>query len=266
MFSATDIVRAINNEPDYIKAGNYWRWLKKKLKSEGIELVSNTHGFRFEAPDGKLRLADVLSSEAVMLLAKNYPNNRAKDFLEWFSYSDHTIDGQSRKKAYQLYESGLLQSLEPGTLQTLQQIHAYLFGGLYDFAGKLRTQNIAKGGYTFANFYHFPIILSTIERMPEETVDEIMNKYIEMNVAHPFMEGNGRSTRIWLDLMLKRSLKRCVDWSLIDKKEYLAAMQQSVTDGSRIKALVKNALTTKISDREMFMKGIDYSYYYEEND
>lgn len=158
MFSATDIVRAINNEPDYIKAGNYWRWLKKKLKSEGIELVSNTHGFRFEAPDGKLRLADVLSSEAVMLLAKNYPNNRAKDFLEWFSYSDRTIDGQSRKKAYQLYESGLLQSLEPGTIQTLQQIHAYLFGGLYDFAGKLRTQNIAKGGYTFANFFHFPII------------------------------------------------------------------------------------------------------------
>lgn len=102
--------------------------------------------------------------------------------------------------------------------------------------------------------------------MPEETFDEIMNKYIEMNVVHPFMEGNGRSSRIWLDLMLKRSLKRCVDWSLIDKREYLAAMQQSVTDGSRIKALVKNALTTKISDREMFMKGIDYSYYYEEND
>ena len=204
-FSATDIVRAINNEPDYTKAGNYWRWLKRKLKQEGIQLVSATHGFKFEAPDGKLRVADVLNSENVALLAKHYPNNRANEFLDWFTYSDNTLDGQSRKKAYQLYESGLLRTLEPGSLKCLQQIHAYIFGGLYDFAGQIRTKNISKGGFTFANCLHFPETLQVIERMPETTFDEIMDKYIEMNVAHPFMEGNGRATRIWLDLMLKRS-------------------------------------------------------------
>ncbi|MGP1424137.1 MAG: Fic/DOC family protein, partial [Prevotella fusca] len=130
--------------------------------------------------------------------------------------------------------------------------------------GQIRTKNISKGGFTFANCMHFPETLQTIERMPETTFDEIMDKYVEMNVAHPFMEGNGRSTRIWLDLMLKRSLKRCVDWSQIDKNDYLNAMRESVTDSQNIKALVKPALTTKINDREMFMKGIDYSYYYEQ--
>ena len=128
-FSATDIVRAINNEPDYTKAGNYWRWLKRKLKQEGIQLVSAAHGFKFEAPDGKLRMADVLNSENVALLAKHYPNNRANEFLDWFTYSDNTLDGQSRKKAYQLYESGLLRTLEPGSLKCLQQIHAYILEG-----------------------------------------------------------------------------------------------------------------------------------------
>ena len=284
--SATDIVRAINNEPDYTKAGNYWRWLKRKLKQDGIEPVSVTHGFKFEAPDGKMRVADVLDSEGVALLVKHYPNNRANEFLDWFTYSDNTLDGQNRKKAYLLYESGLLKSLEPGSVKCLQQIHAYLFGGLYDFAGQIRTKNISKGGFTFANCMHFPATLQTIERMPETTFDEIMDKYVEMkiranehhvnsftngrvqpnlcNVAHPFMEGNGRSTRIWLDLMLKRSLKLCVDWSQIDKNEYLSVMRESVTDSQYRKALVKPALTTKINDQEMFMKGIDYSYYYEQ--
>ena len=118
-FSATDIVRAINNEPDYTKAGNYWRWLKRKLKQDGIEPVSATHGFKFEAPDGKLRVADVLNSKDVVLLAKNYPNNRANDFLDWFTYSDNTIDGQSKKKAYQLFESGLLKTIEPESINIL---------------------------------------------------------------------------------------------------------------------------------------------------
>lgn len=263
-FSATDVVRAINDEPDYRKAGNYWRWLKRKLKQEGIELVSVAHGFRFEAPDGKQRVADVLNSEGVILLAKHYPNNKAAKFLDWFTYSDNTIDGQSRKKAYTLFESGLLNSLELGSIKCLQQIHAYLFGGLYEFAGQIRTKNNSKGGFTFANCLHFDTIIPAIERMPETTFDEIADKYVEMNVVHPFMEGNGRSTRIWLDLMLRRSLKLCVDWSRIDKNEYLGAMRESVVDSSRIKALIKGALTDKINDREMFMKGIDYSYYYEE--
>lgn len=264
--SATDIVRAINNEPDYVKAGNYWRWLKRKLLKEGVEVVSGTHKFKFEAPDGKLRVADVINREGVSILAKHYPNNRANEFLDWFTYSDNTLDGQSRKKAYQLYESGLLQRLKPGSIKCLQQTHAYIFGGLYDFAGQIRTKNISKGGFTFANCMHFPETLLTIERMPETTFDEIIDKYVKMNVAHPPMEGNGRSTRIWLDIILKRSLKRCVDWSQIDKNEYLLAMRESVTDSSHIKNLIKNVLTTKINDREMFMKGIDYSYYYEQND
>jgi cell filamentation protein len=159
----------------------------------------------------------------------------------------------------------MLKSLEPGSIKCLQQIHAYLFGGLYDFAGKIRNKNISKGGFTFANALYFPTILKTIENMPETTFDEMVDKYVEMNVAHPFMEGNGRSTRIWLDLMLKRSLKRCVDWSQINKNDYLNAMQQSVSNSDNIRALLKNALTNKINDLEMFMKGIDYSYYYEEN-
>ena len=164
-----------------------------------------------------------------------------------------------------MFESGLLKNLEAGTVKSLQQIHAYLFGGLYDFAGQIRTKNISKGGFTFAPCQYFNMTLPTIERMPETTFDEIIDKYVEMNIAHPFMEGNGRSTRIWLNLMLKRSLKKCVDWSKINKNDYLNAMQVSPTNSTDVKMLIKNALTNKIDDREMFMKGIDYSYYYEEN-
>lgn len=265
-FNVIDIVAILNEQDDYTKANNYWRWLKRKLKTEGNELVSATHGFKFLAQDGKRRLSDALNSEGVIELAKNFPNTKAMKFLDWFLYSDNTIDGQSKKKAYTLFESGLLDSLEAGSVKCLQQIHAYLFGGLYDFAGKIRTKNISKGGFTFAPCQYFDITLRTIEAMPETTFDEIMDKYVEMNVAHPFMEGNGRSTRIWLDLILKRSLKKCVDWSQIDKNSYLDAMRKSPADGTDIKRLVGNALTDKINDREIFMKGIDYSYYYEEEE
>ncbi|WP_298073093.1 protein adenylyltransferase Fic [uncultured Bacteroides sp.] len=265
-FSATDVVRAINNEPDYTKAGNYWRWLKKKLSNNGIQLVSSTHDFKFEAPDGKMRKADVLDTDGVQMLAKHYPNNRANAFLDWFTYSDNTLDGQSRKKAYDLFESGLLNTLEPGSIKCLQQIHAYIFGGLYDFAGQLRTKNISKGGFVFANALHLPTILFNIENILETTFDEIVSKYVEMNVAHPFMEGNGRSTRIWLDMIFKRSLRKCVDWSRINKNDYLQAMQKSPVNDSDIRLLLHGALTDKINDREMFMKGIDYSYYYEQED
>ena len=263
-FSAIDIIRAINDEADYVKAGNYWRWLKKKLTGDGVQLVSVTHGFKFEAPDGKKRMADALDNECVQILAKHYPNNKANAFLDWFTYSDNTVDGQSRKKAYSLFESGLLNTVEPGSIKCLQQIHAYLFGGLYDFAGQIRTVNIAKGGFQFAMAQFLPQTLATIEQMPESTFEEIANKYIEMNIAHPFREGNGRSTRIWLDLIFKKRLQRCVDWSKIDKNDYLSAMQKSVVDSSGIKRLLEHALTDKISDRETFMKGIDYSYYYEQ--
>lgn len=265
-FSATDVVRAINNEDDYTKAGNYWRWLKRKLSQESIQLVSDTHGFKFEAPDGKMRKADVLDAENVQLLAKHYPNNRANDFLDWFVYSDNSLDGQSKKKAYTLIESGLLDSMEPGTISSLQQIHAYLFGGLYDFAGQIRTKTIWKDGTLFCRAEYLPENLRMIEQMPETNFDEIVNKYVEMNVAHPFMEGNGRSTRIWLDLIFKKRLKMCVDWSKIDKKDYLEAMRRSTTDARPIKALLQGVMTDRIDDREIFMKGIDYSYYYEEHE
>ena len=265
-FSATDIVRAINDEDDYKKCRNYWKYLKGKMAKDGVELVSITNHFKFQAPDGKQRAADALDAEGVQTLAKHYPNNRAHAFLDWFTYSDNSIDGQSKKKAYSLFESGILDSMKPGTVECLQQIHAYLFGGLYDFAGQIRTKTISKGGTLFCRAEYLVQNLRLIEAMPESTFDEIVNKYVEMNVAHPFMEGNGRSTRIWLDLLFKVRLKVCVDWSQIDKKDYLEAMRRSITDSTPIKALLRGALTDKIDDRELFMKGIDYSYYYEQTD
>ena len=265
-FSATDIVRAINDEEDYTRCRNYWKYLKGKFRKESIELVSITNHFKFEAPDGKQRKADALDAEGVQTLATHYPNNRANAFLNWFTYSDNSIDGQSKKKAYTLIESGLLDSMEPGTVKCLQQIHAYLFGGLYDFAGQIRTKTIWKDGTLFCRAEYLMQNLRIIEQMPETCFDEIVNKYVEMNVAHPFMEGNGRSTRIWLDLMFKKRLKLCVDWSQIDKKRYLEAMRRSTTDATYIKALLNGAMTDEIDDREIFMKGIDYSYYYEQEE
>ena len=260
------MVRAINNEDDYVKAGNYWRWLKKKLNADGIQLVSVTHEFKFQAPDGKQRFADALDATCVQTVAQHYPNNRANAFLSWFTYSDNSLDGQSKKKAYTLIESGLLDSMKPGTVECLQQIHAYLFGGLYDFAGQIRTKTIWKDGTLFCRAEYLMQNLRIIEGMPETTFDEIVKKYVEMNVAHPFMEGNGRSTRIWLDLIFKKRLKLCVDWSKIDKKTYLAAMKQSTTDVRAIKSLLQGAMTDRIDDREIFIKGIDYSYYYEQEE
>ena len=265
-FSVVDIIAVLNEQDDHSKNRNYWKYLKNKLSKDNPELVSATNQLKLTAPDGKRRATDCLDSRGVVELAKNFPNQKAPAFLDWFLYSDNTIDGQSKKKAYALFESGLLACLEPGSVKSLQQIHAYLFGGLYDFAGQIRNKNISKGGFTFANALYFDSILPNIERMPETTFDEIINKYVEMNVAHPFMEGNGRSTRIWLDLMLKHSLKKCIDWSKVDKNAYLNAMRESVTDNTKLKALLEPALTTKINDREMFMKGIDYSYYYESDD
>ena len=263
-FSATDIVRAINDEEDYTKCRNYWKYLKGKMAKDGIQLVSVTNHFKFLAPDGKQRAADALDSDCVRTLAENYPNNRANTFLNWFVYSDNSIDGQSKKKAYTLIESGLLETMRPGTVKCLQQIHAYIFGGLYDFAGKIRTKTIAKGGTLFCRAEYLMQNLRLIEQMPQTNFDEIVDKYVEMNMAHPFMEGNGRSTRIWLDLIFKKELRMCIDWSKISKKDYLEAMRRSTTDAEPIRHLLRQAMTDRINDREIFMKGIDYSYYYEQ--
>lgn len=265
-FSATDIVRAINDEEDYTKCRNYWKYLKGRLANHGIQLVSATNQFKFLAPDGKMRKADVLDAEGVQVLARHYPNNRATAFLDWFTYSDNSIDGQSRKKAYSLFESGILDSMTPGSVKSLQQIHAYLFGGLYDFAGQIRTKTISKGNTIFCLAEHLHQYLQTVEQMPDNSFDEIVDKYVEMNMAHPFMEGNGRSTRIWLDIMLKKRIGLCIDWSKIAKREYLEAMIESEMNSNKIRDLLRKALTDKTDDRETFMKGIDYSYYYEQED
>ena len=265
-FSVLDVVGAINDQADYQKNRNYWKYLKTKLRKEGNELVSATNQLKLLAADGKRYNSDVLDASGITLLAKYTQNQRAIDFLDWFTYSDNTIDGQSRKKAYALWESNLVADKDVGTIKALQQIHAYLFGGLYDFAGKIRTKTIAKGQTLFCLAEYLHQNLKTIEQMPENTFDEIVDKYVEMNVAHPFMEGNGRSTRIWLDLIFKKRLGVCVDWSKIDKREYLDAMVESHLDSTKIRALLKKALTDRIADREIFMKGIDYSYYYEQEE
>jgi Protein involved in cell division len=260
-FSVIDIVSILSQSSD---SRNYWYVLKNRLKASNSEILTNCKGFKLIAPDGKRRLTDCLDYDGIIELSKNFPSKKANCFIEWFTYSDETIDGKSKSKAYALFESSLLDTMEVGTVKGLQQIHSYLFGGLYDFAGQIRTKNIAKGGFQFAMAQFLPETLKTIDNIPENTFEEIADKYTEMNVAHPFMEGNGRSMRIWLDLMLKKNLKLCVDWSRINKKDYLSAMEKSVSDPSPIKALLHSALTEKINDREMFMKGVDYSYYYEQ--
>ncbi len=265
-FSVLDIVGVLNAQDDYAKNRNYWKYLKTKLRNEGNEVVSDTNQLKLLAPDGKRRLTDVLDNAGVIALAKSFPNNKASRFIEWFTNSDESIDGKSRSKAYALFESTLVDNIEIGTVKGLQQIHAYLFGGLYDFAGQIRTVNIAKAGFQFAMVQYLGQTLENVERMPEDSFDNIIDKYVEMNVAHPFREGNGRATRIWLDLILKKNLQLCIDWSEIDKRSYLEAMTRSIADSTAIRDLLRSALTDKINDRDTFMKGIDYSYYYEQED
>ena len=264
-FSVLDVVAVLTDQDDYSKTRNYWKYLKARLKKENSQVVSATTQLKFQAPDGKRRLADMLDYQGIIALGKEFPGKKANRFIEWFTFSDESIDGKSKTRAYALFESSLINSMEVGTTKGLQQIQAYLFGGLYDFAGQIRQKNISKGGFQFAVSQFLGTTLKQVEAMPETTFDEIVDKYVEMNIAHPFMEGNGRSARIWLDLILKKRLKRCVDWSKISKRDYMNAMMLSPTNSGVLKTLLDLALTTKINDREMFMKGIDYSYYYEEN-
>jgi cell filamentation protein len=265
-FSVLDVVAVLTDQEDYSKSRNYWKYLKAKLKRENSQVVSATTQLKLLAPDGKHRLADMLDYSGIIDLGKEFPGKKANRFIGWFSYSDETIDGKSKTKAYALFESSFIENIEVGTTKGLQQIHAYLFGGLYEFAGQIRQKNISKGGFQFAMSKFLVENLKQIELMPESTFDEIVSKYIEMNIAHPFMEGNGRSARVWLDLILKKRIQKCIDWSQIGKREYMNAMVLSPTKSQVLKTLLQNALTSKINDREMFMKGIDYSYYYEENE
>ena len=262
-FSIVDITKAITESPNPRK---YWSVLKSRLKKSNNELTTKCSQLKLSASDGKKYKTDCYAQEDILDIVKAFPSKKTDDFLDWFTYSDNTIDGRSKKKAYTFIESNMVADKDIGTIKALQQIHAYIFGGLYDFAGKIRTKTISKGNTLFCLAEYLPQNLKVIEQMPENTFDEIVDKYVEMNVAHPFMEGNGRSTRMWLDLIFKKRLGLCVDWSKINKNDYLNAMIESQMDSTKIRELLKQAMTDKIDDREIFMKGIDYSYYYEQED
>ena len=255
-FCAADIVEALTKSKN---PRSYWN----KIKSRKNELSTICRQLKLKARDGKLYNTDVVDESGLNTNLAMIPSKKSEVFARWMKNMETSLDEKSKQKAYELFESGFIDNIEVGTAKGLQQIHGYIFGGLYDFAGQIRTLNIAKGGFAFAPALYLDGALAHIEKMPETTLEEIVNKYVDMNVAHPFMEGNGRSTRIWLDLILKKNLKKCVDWSLIDKKDYLSAMRESVSDPKKIYELIKNALTDDIYNREIIMKGIDYSYYYE---
>lgn len=258
-FCAADVAEALTKSKN---SRSYWNAVKRRKP----ELSTICRQLKLTASDGKKYKTDVVDEDGVNTLIALVPSKKSVVFKKWLTDMGTTIDEKSKQKAYELFESGIIKDIEIGTVKGLQQIHSYIFGGLYDFAGQIRTVNIAKGGFAFAPSMYLQENLLKIEKMPEDTLENIVKKYIEMNVAHPFREGNGRSTRIWLDLILKKNLGKCTDWSKINKRDYLAAMKKSPVDGRDIFSLIKNALTTEIDDREIFMKGIDYSYYYEEID
>ena len=258
-FCAMDIAEALT------KTSNprvYWATIKRR----NAELIAICKQLKLKARDGKFYSTDVVDDAGLNTVIALIPSKKAAVFSKWMKDMETSVDEKSKQKAYELFDSGFVDNIEVGTVKGLQQIHSYIFGGLFDFAGQIRTVNLSKGGFTFAPVRFLRDNLSKIEQMPEDSFDAIADKYVEMNVAHPFREGNGRSTRIWLDLILKKNLKQCVDWSRIDKTEYLTAMRESVVDPTKIKALLKSALTDDIFNREIIMKGIDYSYYYETED
>ena len=256
-YSAVDVISVItdSNNPRI-----YWNALKRRHP----ELNTNCRQLKLYADDGKQYLSDVIDEDGIRKLRFAIRTSKNPAFESWINGSLDPIDEQSKKKAYELYKTDLIGDEEIGKTISLQKIHAYLFEGLYDFAGKIRTKTISKGGFLFANGDYLPQTLSQIDKMPQSSFDEIVEKYVEMNVAHPFMEGNGRATRIWLDLIFIKELKQCIDWSKIDKKDYFEAMMQSPSSDKKIKSVLKDALTDDIDNRELFMKGIDTSYYYEE--
>ena len=258
-YSAVDFI-AILVEPNSPR--RYWN----NVKVRNPELSPFCGQLKLFAEDGKKYLSDVINEEGVRLLLTIIPSKYKKAIQDWIMGLLDPIDEQSKKKAYSFYKAELIEKEEIGKTIALQKIHAYLFEGLYPHAGKIRTRTLSKGGFTFANGDFLPQVLRNIDKMPDDTFGEIVDKYIEMNIAHPFMEGNGRATRIWLDLLLKERIAKCIDWSKIEKNDYFDAMVASPVDPNPIFKLLNNALTDDINSRELFLKGIDYSYYYEEED
>ena len=258
-YSAVDLISVLV-EPNSPR--RYWN----NVKVRNTELSPFCGQLKLYADDGKKYLSDVINEEGVRLLLTIIPSKYKKAIQDWIKGLLDPIDEQSKKKAYDFYLTNLIEKEEIGKTIALQKIHAYLFEGLYPFAGQIRTKTISKGGFVFANGDFLPQVLKDIDTMSDNTFLEIVDKYIEMNIAHPFMEGNGRSTRIWLDLLLKERIHRCIDWSKIEKNDYLSAMQESPINPKPLFELLNNALTEDISNREIFIKGIDYSYYYEEEE
>ena len=256
-YSAVDFI-SILVEPNSPR--RYWN----NVKVRNPELSPFCGQLKLYAADDKKYLSDVINEDGVKMLLSIIPSKYKKAIQDWIKGLLDSVDEQSKKKAYDFYKNDLIEEDEIGKAVALQKIHAYLFEGLYPFAGKIRTKTISKGGFTFANGDFLPQILKDIDKMPDSTISQIVDKYIEMNIAHPFMEGNGRSTRIWLDLLLKNRLQKCIDWSKIDKDDYLSAMKASPVDSKPIFNLLNSALIEDINNRDIFMKGIDYSYYYEE--
>ena len=255
-YAATDVIQALTKSNN---SRRYWN----TFKTRHAEMLSLCRQLKMTAADGKRYDTDCLNQNGINQLLLLLPTKSRLQFSNWIKGMNDPIDEQSKRNAYELYENSILNTAEVGTIKSLQQIHAFLFGGLYDFAGKIRTKNISKDGFVFANCLHLDETLRNIESMPENTVDEIIDKYIEMNIAHPFMEGNGRATRIWLDQLLKVRIGICINWQQIDKKDYLDAMKKSPFNEEPIRNLLKEAITDRIDDLEIFMNGIDYSYYYE---
>lgn len=258
-YSATDVVFVLTDSKN---PRIYWNAIKRR----NPELNTFCRQLKLYADDSKKYLTDVIDETGIKKLGRILRSKNNIEFEKWLDGSLDPIDEQSKKKAYDFYKAELIEEHEIGKTIALQKIHAYLFEGLYPFAGKIRTKTISKGGFTFANGDFLPQVLKDIDKMPDSTISQIVDKYIEMNIAHPFMEGNGRSTRIWLDLLLINRLSKCIDWSKIEKSDYMDAMKASPVDSKPIHRLLSDALTDNINDRELFLKGIDCSYYYEEEE
>lgn len=258
-YSATDVVFVLTDSKN---PRIYWNAIKRR----NPELNTFCRQLKLYANDSKKYLTDVIDETGIKKLGRILRSKNNIEFEKWLDGSLDPIDEQSKKKAYDFYKAELIEEHEIGKTIALQKIHAYLFEGLYPFAGKIRTKTTSKGGFTFANGDFLPQILKDIDKMPDSTISQIVDKYIEMNIAHPFMEGNGRSTRIWLDLLLINRLSKCIDWSKIEKSDYMDAMKTSPVDPKPIHRLLSDALTDNINDRELFLKGIDCSYYYEEEE
>lgn len=240
----------------------YWNTLKKRHP----ELVNFSKQAKLYSSDNKKYFTDVIDEVGIRQLSILVRSKNNIAFQTWLKGGLDPIDEQSKRKAYELYKANLFDKSEIGKTISLEKIHAYLFEGLYPFAGRIRTKTISKGGFTFANADYLLGTLSNIDNMEDGNFNQIVDKYIEMNIAHPFMEGNERATRIWLDFLLIDRLSKCIDWSKIEKHQYLDAMSKSPYDPALIKDLLKGALTDDINNRELFIKGIDCSYYYEEID